>query len=74
MIVLEQTQPDPYTDLQGIARKGPRGLVCKSFDDCMMFHLLIMFPKNTAEQERYYVTSALKKPQLISVHQFVQLV
>ncbi len=37
-----------------------------------MFHLLTVFPNNAAEQERYYLTNMLKKPQRISVHQFVQ--
>jgi hypothetical protein len=36
----------------------------------MMFHLLTVFPNNGAEQERYYITNVLKKPQHISVHQF----
>ncbi len=31
-----------------------------------------VFPNNAAEQERYYLTNMLKKPQHISVHQFVQ--
>ncbi len=39
-----------------------------------MFHLLIMFPNNAAEQERYYITNVLKKPQRVSIHQFVQRV
>jgi hypothetical protein len=51
-IVQEQTQSDPYTDLQGVSKKGPRGPSHKSFDDCVMIHLLTMFPNNTAEQER----------------------
>jgi hypothetical protein len=38
----------------------------------MLFHLLTMFPNNAAEQERYYITNVLKKPQHISVCQFVQ--
>jgi hypothetical protein len=71
-IIQEQTQSNPSTDLQGISKKGPRGLLYKSFDDCVMFHLFTMFPNNTAEQERYYLTNVLKKPQRISVHQFVQ--
>ncbi len=29
-IVSEQTASDPYTDLQGCAKKRPRGLSCKS--------------------------------------------
>ncbi len=59
----EQTENDPYKDLQGVSRKGPRGLLRKSFDDCVMFHLLTKFPNNTAEQEKYYLSNMLKKPQ-----------
>jgi hypothetical protein len=39
----------------------------------MMFHLLTAFPINRAEQEEYYITNVLKKPQRINVGQFVQL-
>ncbi len=35
-IVHKQTTSDHYTDLQGCTKKGPRGLSCKSFDDCVM--------------------------------------
>ncbi len=44
---------------------------CKLFNDCMMFHLLTVFPINTAEQKNYYITIVLKKPQHINVRQFV---
>ncbi len=71
-VVKEQTETDPYKDLQGVSRKGPRGLSCKSFDDCMMFHLLTMFPNNAAEQEKYYLSNVLKKSQRVGMHQFVQ--
>ncbi len=69
---LQETASDPYTDLQGCSKKGPSGLSCKSFDDCMMFHLLTMFPYNMAEQEWYNITNVLKKPQWVSVCQFMQ--
>ncbi len=39
-----------------------------------MFHLLTIFPNNVAEQERYYLMSVLKKPQRVSMCQFVQCV
>jgi hypothetical protein len=71
-IIIEQMQSNPYMGLQGVSQKGPRGPLCKSFDDCMMFHHLTVFPSNVAEQERYYITDVLKKPQRISVRQFVQ--
>ncbi len=73
-IVQKQTDAGPYTDLQGLTRKGPRGMSRKTFEDCVMFHLLTVFPNNAAEQERYYITNVLKKPQRISICQFVQRV
>ncbi len=39
-----------------------------------MFHLLTVFPNNAAEQERYYITNVLKKPERVSICQFVQRV
>ena len=65
--------PTPI-DLQGLTKKGPRGLLRKSFEDCVMFHLLTVSPNNVAEQERYYITNVLKKPRCVSTHQFVQRV
>jgi hypothetical protein len=71
-IVQEQTNAGPYMDLQGLTRKGPRGMLRKSFEDCVTFHLLTVFPNNVAEQERYYIMQVLKKPQRISIRQVVQ--
>jgi hypothetical protein len=73
-IIHEQTETDPYMDLQGLIRQGPQGMSRKSSEDCVMFHLLTMFPNNAAEQERYYITTMLKKPQRVSIRQFVQRV
>ncbi len=73
-IVWEQTEADPYKDLKGMWKKGPRGLLRESFNDCVMFHLLAVFPNNTAEQEKYYLSNVLKKPQQVGIRQFVQRV
>ncbi len=70
-IVTEQMVSDPYVDLQGISQKGPRGVLRQSFEDCVLFHLLTVFPINVAEQGKFYLTNVLKKPQHVSVHQFV---
>jgi hypothetical protein len=40
----------------------------------MIFHILTVFPNNATEQELYYITNVLKKPQRVSIHQFVQRV
>jgi hypothetical protein len=39
-----------------------------------MFHLLTVFPNNPAEQEKYYLSNVLKKPQRVGICQFVQRV
>jgi hypothetical protein len=71
-IVKEQMEADPYKDLQGVSKKGLRGLLRKSFDNWVMFHLLTMFPNNAAEQEKYYLSNILKKPQWVGIRQFIQ--
>jgi hypothetical protein len=70
-IVGEQTESDPYVNLQGDTLEGPRGMFCESFNNCVMFHLLTVFPINTAEQDKYYISNVLRKPLCINVHQFV---
>jgi hypothetical protein len=57
-----------------VSKKSPRGLTRESFNNCVMFHLLTVFPNNAAEQEKYYLSNVLKKPQRIGVCQFVQRV
>jgi hypothetical protein len=61
-------------NLQGVSLEGPRGMSCESFNNCIMFHPLTAFPINAAEQEKYYISNVLKKPQGINVHQFVRCV
>ncbi len=70
-IVSEQTESNPYVNLQGEGMQGPRRISRLSFLDCVMFHLLTTFPINAAEQEKYYITNVLKKPQRVNVRQFV---
>jgi hypothetical protein len=73
-IVSKQAESDPYVNLQFDSQEGPRGMSCESFNDCMRFHLLTAFPINAAEQEKYYISNVLKKPQHIIVCQFVRRV
>jgi hypothetical protein len=62
-IISKQMKSDPFGNLQGISLEGPRGMSRVSFNNCVMFHLLTAFPINAAEQEKYYFTNVLKKPQ-----------
>jgi hypothetical protein len=43
-IVDEQTESDPYVNLQDDSLEGPGGMSCKSFNDCVIFHFLTAFP------------------------------
>jgi hypothetical protein len=70
-IVEEQTEGNPCVDLQGVLQKGPRGMSRQLFDDCVLFHLLTVFPIKATEQEKYYITNVCKKPKRVSVRQFV---
>jgi hypothetical protein len=69
-IISKETESNLFVNLQGVSLEGPMGMSCKSFNDCIMFHLLPAFPINAAEQKKYYITNVLKKPQRINVHQF----
>jgi hypothetical protein len=69
-IVSKQAEGNPFVNLQGVSLEGPRGMSCKSFNNCVMFHLLTVFPINAAEQEKYYILNVLKKPQCVNVRQF----
>jgi hypothetical protein len=73
-IAQEQTEDDLFKDLKGVSRKGQRGLSGESFDNCVMFHLLTVFPNNAGEQEKYYLSNVLRKPQQVGIYQFVQRV
>jgi hypothetical protein len=61
-------------NLQGVSLEGPRGRSRESFNDCVVFHLLTAFPINAAEQEKYYISNVLKKPQRVNMPQFIRRV
>jgi hypothetical protein len=71
-IVVEQSKGNPHVSLQVVSLDGPRGMSCESFNNCIMFHLLTEIPINAAEQEMYYISNVLKKPQCVKVFQVVR--
>jgi hypothetical protein len=73
-IVGEQMESDLFVNLQGDSLESPRGMSCELFNDCIMFHLLTAFPANAAEQEKYYISNVLRKPQCINVRQLIRCV
>jgi hypothetical protein len=73
-ILSKQTESNPFVNLQGVSLEGPRGISRKSFNNSIMFHLLTVFPIIAAEQEKYYISNVLKKPQRVNLHQFIRRV
>ena len=73
-IVTSQVGTAPWTDLQGNEHAEARGKGKQSFQDCITFHLLDMFPSDAAEQQRFYISNVLKKPQRVTVRHFFQRV
>jgi len=73
-IVASQVGAAPWTDLQGNKYEEESGNSMESFQDCITFHLLDVFPGDAAEQQRYYISKVLKKPQQVPVRYFFQRV
>ncbi len=71
-IVTSQVGTAPWTDLQGNEHAEARGKSRQSFQDCITFHLLDMFPSEAAEQQCFYISNVLKKPQRVTVRHFFQ--
>jgi hypothetical protein len=54
--------------------KSNKGICVKSwisFMDCIELHRLTVFPAGAAEKQHYYMQQTIKKPQQVTVHQFV---
>ena len=73
-IVQEQVEAAPWTDLQGVEHAEQHAKSWDAFSECMRFHLLTVFCNDAAETERYYISNCLKKPNRMSIQQFVQQV
>jgi hypothetical protein len=58
----------------GMNSKSNRGICVKSwisFMDCIKLHKLTIFPADAAEKQRYCMQQTIKKPQRVTVRQFV---
>ena len=69
-ILERQIGTAPWTDLKGKKHKEEQKRTKVSFDDCVIHHLLTVFPYDTAEQQKYYISNVLKKPQRVTVRAF----
>ncbi len=62
----------PWTNLKGKEHKKEHAKSMESFQDCITFYLFDMFPSDAAEQQHYYISNVLKKPQRVPVRYFFQ--
>ncbi len=62
---------NPWTGVNGKSNKG----ICMNswilFMDCIKPHELTIFPADAAEKQHYYMQQRIKKPQQVTVRQFV---
>jgi hypothetical protein len=70
-IIASQIGANPWTDLKGKVHNLARKTLVQSFDECVMFHLLIVFSQDAAEQEKYYLNVHLKKQTRDKIRHFV---
>ena len=44
---------------------------CDTFNECVTFHLQQVFHHDTGKALKYYITNTLKKPNRVSICQFL---
>jgi hypothetical protein len=62
---------NPWIGVNGKSNKGIRVKSWILFMDCIELHKLTIFPADAAENQRYYMQETIKKPQRVTVRQFV---
>ncbi len=61
----------PWIGVNGKSNKGLCIHSWLSFMDCIKLHKLTVFSADAAEKQRYYMQEMMKKPQQVTVHQFM---
>jgi hypothetical protein len=70
-IVQEMHSKDPWIGVDGSSHKGICIRSWPAFLDCIELHKLTIFPVDAAEKQRYYMVQTIKKPQQVTVHQYM---
>ena len=70
-IVNKKHTMNPWIGVNGKSNKGICIKSWISFMDCIELHKLTIFPADAAEKQRYYMQQTIKKPQRVTVRQFV---
>ncbi len=70
-IVNKMHTKNPWIGVNGKSNKGIQVKSWILFMNCIELHKLTIFPADTAEKQRYYMQQMIKKPQQVTVRQFV---
>jgi hypothetical protein len=62
---------DPWISINKSSNKGPHVCSWLSFHDCIKLHKLTAFPVDTAETQHFYRMQMVKKPQRVTVCQYM---
>ena len=70
-IVKEMFDRDTWTGVNGKTHDGPRLRTWKSLMDCIELHKLTVLPADAAEKQRFYVQQVVRKPQRVTIRQYM---
>jgi hypothetical protein len=70
-IVHKMHTKDPWIGMNGSSNKGPHIHSWLSFQDCIKLHKFTVFPVNATEKQHFYMTQMVKKPQQVTVRQYM---
>ncbi len=70
-IVNKMHMKNPWIGVNGKSNKGICVKSWISFMNCIKLHKLTIFPADAAEKQHYYMQQTIKKPQQVTVRQFV---
>jgi hypothetical protein len=61
----------PWEDVKGVTHLETPTKTWDLFNECITFHLLRVFCHNVGKDLKYYITNTLKKPNWVSIRQFL---
>jgi len=70
-IVIEMCDHNTWVGVNGTTHDGPRLRTWKSLTDCIDLHKLTVLPADDAEKQRFYVQQVVRKPQRITIWQYM---
>ena len=70
-IVTEMFDRDSWIGVDGKTHDGKRVRTWKSLKDCIELHKLTVLPADAAEKQRFYVQQVVRKPQRVTIRQYM---